>query len=84
MGRLARDAHRNKLWPSWPLPFQPKMKLSELQDLLADYVKDGEDPDIEIYDRHGDAIRNPGLHELFGMRGRKEIEKVVFYDIDEH
>lgn len=60
------------------------MKLSELQDLLAGYVEDGEDPDIEIYDRHGDAIRNPGLHVLFGMRGRKEIEKVVFYDIHEH
>ena len=60
------------------------MKLSELQDLLADYVEDGEDPDIEIYDRQGDAIRNPGLSTLFGMRGREVFEKVVFYDIHEH
>ena len=60
------------------------MKLSELQDLLADYVEDGEDPDVEIYDRHGDAIRNLGLRVLFGMRGRKKFEKIIFYDIYEH
>ena len=60
------------------------MKLSELQDLLAGYVEDGEDPDVEIYDRHGEAIISLGLTTLIGMRGRKKFEKIIFYDIYAH